>query len=309
MNFKTLKYKKIKEILIKNDKSTLENIQQGIKMAVYTAMIGKENMAQKFQVIEDFIVNVFELEEVLDNKEIDYIFEMIAGSKKQEEELFNITLKDIQILFIVNISNINDIELKYAIIELLEQISLCNDKENVEEIAIINTYIELLNSEQYLELYTPVLKKIDEHNSEYLYNRQGLNPATFYKKLPKALSAYADGIKEEDVLALYDSTIFGGASEGFLVTNYGIITTQDEDFSVIPFAMIYSVVYDKKGMSFFSKPNEDNKTTLIGYLPRFDNLRGLSNIFNRIAKINASSKPPEEANNKNFKISKQLQKD
>lgn len=49
-----------------------------------------------------------------------------------------------------------------------------------------------------------------------------LNPK-FSKKLSNAIKAYARNIKEEEVFALYDDTLFGSGKEGFVMTLQGLI--------------------------------------------------------------------------------------
>jgi hypothetical protein len=59
----------------------------------------------------------------------------------------------------------------------------------------------------------------------------------FKKKCSKAINSYALGIDPEDVLAVFDDTIFGKADEGFLVTKWGIVS---DNYQTIFFSQIVS---------------------------------------------------------------------
>jgi len=230
---------------------------------------------------------------LLEDKEVDSIFELVIG-EEEEEDLFALTFKEIQSFYLVFISSIEDEEIKDMLNNLIDEISMINGKTSIDELIIYNTYTELRNSQHNYDAYKPFLKQIDEYRSNNIYSRHTKHTCGFNKKLKKALATYGYGLTEDDVIALYDSTFFGGADEGFLITKLGILTTQDEDYSVIPFASIYDVTYDKYAMRFFYKAAEGKELIEMASLPRLENLRILATILQQIADINITQNEKEE---------------
>jgi len=284
--FKTIQYETIKATLQKEKSVKLEDIQKAIKVAAYMAVIQSNGTTQKFQLIESKFVKYYELDKLFKDKDVDYIFELALDSDDFINEIDQLTLKDIQSYYLAFVLNVKDADLKSMLIDLLNELSTINAEANDDELIAQYTYSHLLKSELNFNAYEDVLKKIDEYRSNYIYARNSKLSQGFNKKLKKALATYAYGLVADDVIALYDSTIFGGADEGFLITKLGIITTQDEYLSVIPFASIYTVTYDKEAMRFFYKIENDEDPVQVGCLPRIDNLRILSSILAQIAEIN-----------------------
>jgi len=293
MNLNTLKYEKIEQKLAKSTNTSLGVIEASIRVAVYMAIVEGNDTLEKFEMIENTIVKYFKLDKLLEDKEVDYIFELVVGEEK-EEDLLALTIKEIQSFYLVFISSIEDEEIKNMLNELIDEISMLNGKASVYELIVYNTYAEFRNSQYNYDTYKPVLKKIDEYRSNSIYSSRAKHTSGFSKKLKKALATYGYGLVEDDVIALYDSTVFGGADEGFLITKLGILTTQDEDFSVIPFASIYDVTYDNDAMKFFYKAVEGEELIEIASLPRIDNLRILATILQQIANINIAQDKKEE---------------
>ena len=293
MNLKTLKYEKIEQKLAKGTNVSLGVIEASIRVAVYMAVLENNDTLEKFEMIENTIVKHFKLDELLDDNEVDYIFELVVGWEK-EEDLLTLTIKEIQSFYLVFISSIDDADLRYMLHELIEKISMLNGEASLSESMINMTYINLLNSEYNNDAYKPVLKKIDEYRSNNIYSRHAIHTCGFNKKLKKALATYGYGLIEDDVIALYDSTIFGGSDEGFLITKLGILTTEDEVASVIPFASIYDVTYNQEAMKFFYPVEKNEKPIEIASLPRTDNLRILATILQQIADVNIAQDKKED---------------
>lgn len=294
MNLKTLKYEKIEQKLAKGTNVSLGVIEASIRVAVYMAMVESNDTLEKFEMIESAIVNYFKLDELLTDKEIDSVFELVIGDEQKEKDLLSLTIKEIQSLYLVFIISIDDDDLRDMLYKLINEISMINGESSVKESLVKLTYNDLLNSEYNYDTYKPILKKIDEYRSNSIYSRQAKHTCAFNKKLKKALATYGYGLVDDDVIALYDSTIFGGADEGFLITKYGILTTQDELVSVIPFATIYNVTYDDNAMKFFYPVEKDEAPIEIASLPRTDNLRILATILQQIADVNIAQIEPEE---------------
>lgn len=288
MRYRTIQYEQIKDKLQKDRNVKLEDIEKAIKAAVYMAVLEKENVTKKFNYIESKFIEYYELDKLFNEKDIDYIFNLVIGSDEFINEIYELSLKNIQSYYLTFIAGVKDADLKLILAKMLEDLSSLNGKASDNELIANNTYVQLLNSELNIDSYQNILKKIDEYRSRYIYARNSEHNKGFEKKLKKALATYGQGLMADDVIALYDSTIFGSADEGFLITKYGILTTQDDDFSVIPFASIHSVTYDKDAMRFFYtyRVKSGEKTIEIGYLPRIDNLRILSNILAQIGEIN-----------------------
>ena len=293
MNFKTLKYEKIQQKLAKGTTISLGAIEASIRVAVYMAVLESNDTLEKFEMIENAIVKHFKLDELLGDKEIDYIFELVVGGEK-EKDLLTMTIKEIQSFYLVFISSIDDADLRYMLHELIEKISIFSGDASISENIIKTTYTDLLNSEYNYDFYKPILKKIDGYRSNSIYSRNAEHTCGFNKKLKKALETYGYGLIEDDVIALYDSTIFGGADEGFLITKLGILTTEDEVASVIPYASIYSVVYNQEAMKFFYRVEEDEEPIEIASLPRTDNLRILATILQQFSDVNIAQDKKEE---------------
>lgn len=294
MNLKTLKYEKIEQKLAKGTNVPLGVVEASIRVAVYMAMVEGNDTLKKFEMIESAIVNYFKLDELLNDKEVDAVFELVVGDKQKEEELLSLTIKEIQSLYLLFIISVEEDDLKHMLYELMNDISMINGEASTSESLVKLTYTDLQNSQYNYDAYQPILKKVDEYRSNSIYARQAKHTSGFYKKLKKALATYGYGLIEDDVIALYDSTIFGGADEGFLITIYGILTTQDEMVSVIPFASIYKVTYDNDAMKFFYKVEEDEEPIEIASLPRIDNLRILATILQQIADVNIALDEKEE---------------
>jgi hypothetical protein len=66
-----------------------------------------------------------------------------------------------------------------------------------------------------VEEWTRLLTEITPHNPN---NRWYLYPQIPQDKLDRAIKKYGAGLKREDVLALGDSTVFGSATAGCLLT-------------------------------------------------------------------------------------------
>ncbi len=293
MSFETIQHGQIEKKLSEKTDTTFSEIEMSIRVLVLMAMANGQDIVGKFEMIETAIIEYFGLAVLFNANEIDYIFSQVVGSEEKEGTLMETSLKEIQAQYLVFVVSVKNSDLKYILSDLLEKLSMFNGDATTDELMVLNTYIELLNSEFHQKKYEPILQKIDAHRSDYIYNRKGTDPKSFRKKMKNALKTYAFGLTEKDVVALYDATIFGAADEGFLITELGILTAQDDDFSVIPFSMIYSVNYDKGGMSFFYKADEKEEI-LIGYIPRIDNLRVFSNILAQIAAINILEDAKEE---------------
>ena len=292
----TLKHETLNKTLLKERNISLEETTNAIQVAIYMALVNGQDIVDKFQMIESYFVEYLKLEEIFNDKEIDDIFLVATGeTNEKEDEFVTQTIKEIQTHYLVFVANCKNLELKYALIDLLEQLESYNGEASIDEILLSNLYIELFNSETYSEHYADIVEKIDTYRSNYIYARGAEHTTGWRKKFNKALKTYAHGLKEDDIIALYDSTIFGGADEGFVITKWGILTTQDEDFSVIPFAMMYEVTYDNDAMSFFFKADENAQKALIGYIPRIDNLRILATLLSQIADINVSLDKQEKS--------------
>jgi len=284
--YKTIQYETIKAKLLQERNVKLEDIEKAIKAAVYIAVLEDSETNKKFELIESKFVKYYELDKLFEDKDVDYIFNLVVGSEDLISEIHDLSLKDVQSYYLSFVASVKDKDLKYMLIELLDNLSTVVGTVSDDELIASNTYIQLLNSELNLDAYESVLKKIDGYRSNYIYARNSEHNKGFNKKLKKALTTYANGLVEDDVIALYDSTIFGGADKGFVITKLGILTTQDEDFCVIPFASIYSVTYNKDAMRFFYKAEEKEEAIEVGCLPRIDNLRILASILTQIAEIN-----------------------
>lgn len=294
MNLQTLKYEEIEQKLAKGTNVSLGVLEASIRVAVYMAMVEADNTLEKFEMIESAIVKYFKLDELLNDNEVDAVFELVVGDKQKEEDLLSLTIKEIQSFYLVFISSINNADLRYMLHELIEKISIVNGEASISENMVKMTYTDLLNSEYNYDVYKPILKKIDEYRSNSIYSRHAKHTCGFNKKLKKALATYGYGLIEDDVIALYDSTIFGGADEGFLITKLGILTTQDEVASVIPLASIYEVAYDQEAMRFFYKVEEGEEPIEIASLLRIDNLRILATILQQIVDVNIAQDKKED---------------
>ncbi|MCK5293420.1 MAG: hypothetical protein KAJ49_02125 [Arcobacteraceae bacterium] len=285
------KQTRIEVALSEKTNINLLELKMSVKLLVSIAMLNVENIEKKFELITDSIVEYFNLESVLESGDIAYIFLLVVDNK--DDKLWDITLKEVQTFYLAFVLGIEDRELKTKLFYVLEEVLKLSNTVIIEEEFAKDTYAHLLHSDNNQEEYEPILEKIDNHHSTYLYSKNGLKPETFSKKVNKALNSYAKDIYENDVISLYDNTIFGGADEGFIITKLGILTTQDEDISVIPFSIIYKVTYDKDGMTFYSI-EEDNNELKIAYLPRYNNIRILANILNQFGAINKTIDEKEE---------------
>ena len=70
-----------------------------------------------------------------------------------------------------------------------------------------------------IEEWTRLLTEVTPHDPK---NRWYLHPQIPQDKLDRAIKKYGAGLKHEDVLALGDSTVFGSAKAGCLLTADGI---------------------------------------------------------------------------------------
>ena len=68
-----------------------------------------------------------------------------------------------------------------------------------------------------------------------------------YKKLKNVLSTYANTFNSEDIIILYDNTIFGSAKEGFIIYKYGMKNSKGED---IKFKDIRKIISTSKALDF-----------------------------------------------------------
>lgn len=72
----------------------------------------------------------------------------------------------------------------------------------------------------------PLMRDVLERRPSHVQGsaRTYFSPNIPIKKLSAALGSYGDGLSPEDILVLVDTTVFGGAKEGVLVTEEGIRT-------------------------------------------------------------------------------------
>ncbi len=274
---------KIEMILSQKSNTNLKDLKMSVKFLVLMAMLNTKNIEKKFDLMADTIVEYFNLESILEHDDINYIFGLVVDNKNDKIE--NVTLKTIQAFYLAFVLSIKNIELKFHLLDVLEEFTKLSDKLTDEEIIAKKTYSYLLTSESNQDVYQELLEKIQNHHSNYIYSKNGLKPEKFAKKVTKVLSSYAKDINKDDVISLYDHTVFGAADEGFIITRVGILTTQDEDISVIPFSSIFKVTYDNNGMTFYCVDENDNYLEM-AHLTRYHNIRILANILNQFGAIN-----------------------
>ncbi len=100
----------------------------------------------------------------------------------------------------------------------------CNNRisANADSCPICRAYFNEPNTisyEQYIGTISMYSKKlIDKDLASSLY----FAPDIPEDKLANAINTYAEGVIDDQVIALYDDTLFGSAKEGFIITTAGI---------------------------------------------------------------------------------------
>jgi len=107
-----------------------------------------------------------------------------------------------------------------------------------------------------LENYYEPLIKLTKSQQSDLYSSSGHDIEKYENKVRSALDSYAKGIDIDDVVSLYDDTVFGKADEGFIVTPTAIITDMAGDERVIVLGNIFNIINVENTISFFDIENE-----------------------------------------------------
>lgn len=251
-----------------NDFSSTE-IELTIKFAMLMALADGEISNEELQLIRTHIINFFELSLLLDDTEIDLIFSQANGSNEQQEQLKNMTFEDIQSLFAVFFLTIKNDRLKAMLPEFLAQVAEADGEISDNEITLYTQFMGLLNAEVNLEMYLSSIENFTQAQNDFLFSNSGSNVEAYTKKVKNALEAYAKGIPAETVISLYDSTVFGKADNGFIVTPLAIITDQAEDIRVIPLGSIYHIALeneDSGDLLIYGEPDENNDMNVIAQL-------------------------------------------
>lgn len=90
------------------------------------------------------------------------------------------------------------------------------------------------------------VQHIEQLLGGFTNSRLFLAPAIPHNKLTNALSAYGAGLQPQQVLLLYDDTIFGGAREGVMLTADAVYWHNIADEPVrIPYRQVHSVVHEE----------------------------------------------------------------
>ena len=99
-------------------------------------------------------------------------------------------------------------------------------KQGIAKKVSVNSTLATVDSVQMAFLESGCLKDNDLYiNTEStLLSSLQSGKSIPQTKLRNALRSYAQTIKEEQVLCLYDATVFGGAKEGFIITTVGIFS-------------------------------------------------------------------------------------
>ena len=104
--------------------------------------------------------------------------------------------------------------------------------ESASEITKVTNYSELIQFKE--DLYD----EFNDISCLYFPHKDSKSK----EKLRKAKAAYAQNSKDENVICVFDNTLFGGADDGFLVTDKKIYAhnAYAKDIIVIPFGEIKS---------------------------------------------------------------------
>jgi hypothetical protein len=236
-----------------------DDIELTIKIATLMALADGEYSEEEATVIYAKVVEFFELDKILDESEIDLIFSQAQGSEEQQLQLANMTYEEIQSIFVVFFLVINNDRLKDMLLDFLAAIAEADGEISDKEEHLYGIFLGLLNAEKELDNYFIHLEKLTKTKSDMLYSHQGRDCEGYSKKAKNALSAYAKGIPTSSIISLYDSTVFGKADNGFIVTPLAIITDQAEAVRVIPFGSIFQVDLSEDGsLIFYGEADENN---------------------------------------------------
>ncbi|MEA3522263.1 MAG: GYF domain-containing protein [Campylobacterota bacterium] len=234
-----------------NNFSTTE-IELTIKIAILMGLADGDFSDDEGILIRNKVTQFFKLDEVLDESEIDLIFSQAMGTEEQQEQLTTMSFEEIQTLFVVFFLIIEDDRLKEMLIDFLAEIADADGDISRNEKELKAIFDGLLLGEKNVERYVEQLEQLTKIKSDYLYSYKGKDSKKYATKVQNALESYAKGISSNHVISLYDSTTFGKADDGFIVTPFAIITNQAFKVRVIPLASIYRFdIFDSDSVSFF----------------------------------------------------------
>jgi hypothetical protein len=246
---------------------SLTDIELSIKIAILMALSDGELTEDEYSVIQNKVIQFFELGSILNEEEIKLIFSQALGTDEQQKQLHEMSFEEIQTLLVTFVLIIENDRLKTMLIDFLAEIAEADGDISENELQLYNIFIGLLNTEENIDAYIQHIEKLSKAKSDLLYSKVQRDSKTYNKKLTNALKAYAKGIPIESVISLYDATLFGKADNGFIVTPFAIITDQSDDARVIPLGSIYAFDIDKdKNILFYSKPNENGDMPFLASL-------------------------------------------
>lgn len=266
---------------------SIEEIELTIKLGILMALADGKLTDDESALIYKHVSDFFGLNKILDDAEIDLIFDQALGSEKQQEQLFAMSFNEIQNLFVAFLFTIQNDRLILMLVEFLEEVINADGYADDNESLLYALFADLIYSSNLSNDYLTALEKINNSRSIDLYSHNNENKDSFAKKRNNALNAYAKNIVGEMVISLYDGTLFGKADEGYIVTPLAIIT-DSKDNHIIPLSSIYAVDFDEdENLIIYGEPNENNQMDAI-YLFQYgvDEKNDISSFLEKISEIN-----------------------
>lgn len=269
-------------------------IEQTIRFAVLMALSDGDVTNDELQVIRDHIVKFFALSPLLDDTEIDLIFSQANGSEEQQEQLKKMSFEDIQVTFVAFFLLIQDDRLKKMMLDFLAEIACADGEISNNEVILYTQFKGLLNAEKNLDSYLEHLENFLKAQNDLLLSRNGNGSEVCEKKIKNALASYAKGIPPERVMCLYDSTLFGKADKGFIVTPLSIITNNCKNMRVIPLGSIYHMAFedkDRRCLLLYGKSDNDDMVLIAELKCPIEKLKEFNVFLEKVIEVNIAISP------------------
>ena len=139
-----------------------------------------------------------------------------------------------------------------VILGLIKAIAMADGKMDSAESALLNNAIKAFRTISKLKYYECILENIDISNGNVFTSN--LDNKKFYKKAINVISSYAHWLEPEQIIAIYDATIFGKADKGAILTKLGVQVSHSKK-SYYYSELTKEVIYNE--ICFFTKELDD----------------------------------------------------
>lgn len=260
---------------LSSDEVTIEELNIIIMSAIFMSMIDGDVSDEEIETLYGVLSEIYGLDEDDSEFIIDYSWNRIQQTEEAIGEFID------PLMFSLTVASIfgKNEHLQVQLLDFLKYIAEADDEIDEMEELYFNFTLQAFEMADSMEKYQECLADFPDDDI-VLFSRDS---DVFHKKVNNAVKAYAAGLQPEFVYGLYDHTIFGKASKGFIVTTLCVIS---HEYDIVFYDELKEakmekvdgvntlVLYDDEGEPKFFNVDDHNAINL------------LVKFFNKIAKLN-----------------------